>query len=321
MPSRRKILDIFSRARLVQIAKEFGMPGLQPLLKEEVVETLAAKRSIPMDRILEGLKRDELKLICRSVSLDDSGKEKAMLIARILNKGKPGKKAPRRTKPPKKRVDKPKKHKQPKVLPTEEVKLVAKKRSKKNNKTTANIGFEQKLWLAADKLRNNMDAAEYKHVILGLIFLKYISDSFESHRSFLVKATADPNSDFYVKKENQRPMVIEDRDEYTAENVFWVPKDARWNVLQKNAKQPTIGKIIDDAMYVIEEENPKLKGILPKRYARPDIDKTRLGELIDLIGTITVGDEESRALDILGRVYEYFLGRFASAEGKGGGEW
>jgi len=191
----------------------------------------------------------------------------------------------------------------------------------KSYNSTANLGFEQKLWLAADKLRSNMDPAEYKHVILGLIFLKYISDTFEDYRAFLSHSTANPESDYYVKNEEQRNSVIEDRDEYTAENVFWVPPEVRWDVLKKNAKQPTIGKIIDGAMDIIEKENPKLKGILPKNYARPDLDKMRLGELIDLIGNIPVGDRESRSQDVLGRVYEYFLGRFASAEGKSGGEF
>jgi len=194
------------------------------------------------------------------------------------------------------------------------------KQSRRNN-DTANLGYEQKLWLAADKLRSNMDPAEYKHVILGLIFLKYISDSFQTRRSWLVRESADPNSDYFLEEEKQRFTVIEDRDEYLSENVFWVPKEARWEVLQKNAKQPTIGKIIDDAMDLIEKENHRLKGILPKNYARPDLDKTRLGELIDLIGTISVGDEQGRSQDVIGRVYEYFLGRFASAEGKGGGEF
>lgn len=174
------------------------------------------------------------------------------------------------------------------------------------NGNGANLGFEQKLWAAADKMRGHMDAAEYKHVVLGLIFLKYISDAFEERRRAL------------LKEDNANP---EDRDEYTAENVFWVPKQARWEFLQRNAKQPTIGKVIDDAMVAIEKENPQLKGVLPKDYARPALDKQRLGELIDLIGTIALGDEEHRSKDILGRVYEYFLGQFASAEGKKGGEF
>jgi len=184
---------------------------------------------------------------------------------------------------------------------------VAKKSVQKNgNGSGANLGFEQKLWQAADKMRGHMDAAEYKHVVLGLIFLKYISDAFEERRQALLKEKgADP----------------EDRDEYTAENVFWVPKQARWEHLQANAKKPEIGKVIDDAMVAIEKENAQLKGVLPKDYARPALDKQRLGELIDLIGTIGLGDAENRSKDILGRVYEYFLSQFASAEGKKGGEF
>lgn len=191
--------------------------------------------------------------------------------------------------------------------------------TKRNN--GANLGFEEKLWQAADKLRGHMDAAEYKHVVLGLVFLKYISDAFEEHHHQLKLWTADPSNAMYVKEPKARYMVTEDRDEYLAENIFWVPKEARWSYLQANAKQPTIGKLIDDAMVAIEKENPSLKGVLSKDYARPSLDKQRLGELIDLIGTIGLGDKESRSKDILGRVYEYFLGKFASAEGKGGGEF
>jgi type I restriction enzyme M protein len=177
---------------------------------------------------------------------------------------------------------------------------------KKTNGNAANIGFEEKLWLAADKMRNNMDPAEYKHTVLGLIFLKYISDSFEERYNELKKQEfADP----------------EDRDEYLAENIFWVPKKARWGFIKDNAKKPDIGQIIDNAMVEIEKENKKLKGVLPKNYARPDLDKTRLGELVDLFSSIMVGDKSSRSTDILGRIYEYFLARFAGAEGKGGGEF
>ena len=185
----------------------------------------------------------------------------------------------------------------------------------------APLGFEEKLWAAADKMRGHMDAAEYKHVVLGLVFLKYISDAFEERHAHLLKEAADPRSDLYVREERARYNVAEDRDEYSAENVFWVPKQARWSYLQSNAKQPTIGKLIDEAMIAIEKENPSLKGVLSKDYARTALDKQRLGELIDLIGTIGLGDQASRSKDVLGRVYEYFLGRFASAEGKGGGEF
>ncbi|MBS3147441.1 SAM-dependent DNA methyltransferase [Candidatus Woesearchaeota archaeon] len=170
----------------------------------------------------------------------------------------------------------------------------------------SSLGFEQKLWQVADKLRNNMDAAEYKHIVLGLIFLKYISDAFkEIYEGLKKEDLSDP----------------EDRDEYKRVNVFWVPKKARWDFLQNNAKQPTIGAFVDDAMDAIERENPSLKGVLPKNYNRPQLDKQRLGELIDLIGTIGLGDKENRSKDVLGRVYEYFIGQFADAEGKKGGQF
>jgi type I restriction enzyme M protein len=170
--------------------------------------------------------------------------------------------------------------------------------------STAKIGFEETLWKAADKLRGSMDASEYKHVVLGLLFLKYISDKFEMKYNELVEEGAG---------------FEEDRDEYEAENIFWVPKEARWNNIKDNAKDPKIGQIIDDAMILIEKENPSLKGVLDKRYARPELDKRRLGELIDLISTIKLHKKGEK--DILGRVYEYFLGKFADAEGKGGGEF
>ncbi len=171
-----------------------------------------------------------------------------------------------------------------------------------------NFGFEEKLWKAADKLRSNMDAAEYKHVVLGLIFLKYITDAFNELHDKLM----------HEKSQGADP---EDPDEYRAENVFWVPREARWEYLQSQAKQPSIGKTLDDAMISIERANPSLKGVLSKEYARESLDKQRLGELIDLIGTIGLGDSESKGKDILGRVYEYFLGQFADAEGKKGGQF
>ncbi len=180
----------------------------------------------------------------------------------------------------------------------------------KKQSNGANLGFEQKLWQAADKLRGHIDAAEYKHVVLGLIFLKYISDAFEEKHSALLQ-----------QKLKDKGIDPEDRDEYLAENIFWVPKQARWSFIQGKAKQTDIGKVIDDAMTQIEKDNPQLKGVLSKDYARPALDKQRLGELIDLIGTIGLGDRENRSKDILGRVYEYFLGQFASAEGKKGGEF
>ncbi|MFN8989068.1 MAG: N-6 DNA methylase, partial [Betaproteobacteria bacterium] len=172
----------------------------------------------------------------------------------------------------------------------------------------ATVGYEAQLWQMADALRGSMDAAEYKHVCLGLLFLKYISDAFEEKHAALVAEQAqgaDP----------------EDPDEYRAESIFWVPPEARWPHLRAQARQSTIGQLVDDAMAGIERDNPALKGVLPKDYARPALDKQRLGQLIDMISNIQVGDEASRATDVLGRVYEYFLSQFASAEGKKGGEF
>ena len=173
---------------------------------------------------------------------------------------------------------------------------------------TTNGDFEAKLWQTADALRNNMDAAEYKHVVLGLIFLKYISDAFEAKHAELEAdraAGADP----------------EDPDEYRAASIFWVPREARWSHLRASAPQPTIGTLVDDAMTAIERDNPSLKGVLPKDYARPGLDKARLGQLINLVSDIALGAPADRAKDTLGRVYEYFLAQFASAEGKKGGQF
>ena len=185
----------------------------------------------------------------------------------------------------------------------------------KNNKG-GNLGFEAELFKAADKLRGNMEPSDYKHVVLGLIFLKYISDAFEAkHKALLA----------------EDPKAAEDKDEYLAENIFWVPKEARWSHLKANAKRPEIGSLIDDAMRAIEKDNESLKGVLPKDYARPALNKVMLGELIDLVSGIGIlpspfgrgedAEGESQSFDILGRVYEYFLGQFAGAEGKRGGEF
>ena len=180
-----------------------------------------------------------------------------------------------------------------------------KKNMDKNGNGSA-LGFEADLFKAADKLRGNMEPSDYKHVALGLIFLKYISDAFEAKHKALLAEDA---------------QAAEDKDEYLADNVFWVPKDARWSHLQAGAKLPSIGTLIDDAMRAIEKDNESLKGVLPKDYARPALNKVMLGELIDLISGIALGEEGDRSKDILGRVYEYFLGQFAGAEGKRGGEF
>ncbi|MBI4653785.1 MAG: type I restriction-modification system subunit M N-terminal domain-containing protein [Nitrospirae bacterium] len=151
-----------------------------------------------------------------------------------------------------------------------------KKNLNKKKSNGGNLGFEEKLWQAADKMRGHMDPAEYKHVVLGLIFLKYISDAFKERHTWLVGQVSEPKSEYYVKKPNEQEAVLEDRDEYTAENIFWVPKKARWHYLRNSAKQPVIGKLVDDAMVAIEKENPSLKGVLPKDYARPTLDKHTL---------------------------------------------
>ncbi len=174
------------------------------------------------------------------------------------------------------------------------------------NGNGGNLGFEADLFKAADKLRGNMEPSDYKHVALGLIFLKYISDAFEAKHKALLAEDA---------------QAVEDKDEYLADNVFWVPKEARWSHLQANAKLSTIGILIDDAMRAIEKDNESLKGVLPKDYARPALNKVMLGELIDLISGIALNEEGDRSKDVLGRVYEYFLGQFAGAEGKRGGEF
>ncbi len=186
--------------------------------------------------------------------------------------------------------------------------MAKKSSSTRNNGSSVNLGLEAKLWAAADALRNNMDAAEYKHVVLGLIFLKYISDAFEAKHAELDaqrKQSADP----------------EDPDEYRAVSIFWVPPEARWAYLKSMAPQPTIGQFVDDAMSAIERDNTSLKGVLPKDYARPGLDKARLGHLINLVSDIALGAPADRAKDTLGRVYEYFLAQFASAEGKKGGQF
>ncbi|MFH1702494.1 MAG: class I SAM-dependent DNA methyltransferase [Nitrospirota bacterium] len=180
----------------------------------------------------------------------------------------------------------------------------------KGKKNQTEEPLEKKLWKAADKLRKNMDAAEYKHVVLGLIFLKYISDAFEE----LYQKLKEGKGDY----EGADP---EDKNEYTAEKVFYVPPSARWRWLQGRAKLPTIGKDVDDAMDAIEKDNPSLRGVLPKVFAQEKLDKQSLGSLIDLIGSAAIGTKEAQSKDVLGKVYEYFLGEFALAEGKKGGQF
>ncbi len=278
MPSKRTILLELTANELRQSADRFELEGFDRRVKEQLVDALARSRKARIAEILQELPRQRLKELCRGFDLDDSGKRKADIAARLTGSG---------TKP--KQRSKPAKATGP------------------DEKSGATTGYESELWAAANALRGNVDAAEYKHVVLGLIFLKYISDAFEEHYAAIQAEFGEETA--------------EDRDEYTADNIFWVPKEARWARLKDQARQPTIGQLVDDAMVVIERDNPAIKDVLPKNYARQGLDKTRLGQLIDLVSNIKVGDAEARSKDVLGRVYEYFLGQFASAEGKKGGEF
>ncbi|MFB9887039.1 class I SAM-dependent DNA methyltransferase [Balneatrix alpica] len=211
------------------------------------------------------------------------------------------------------------------VLPGEAAaaKPTAKAGKASSSAATGIEDMKKTLWATADKLRANMDAAEYKHIVLGLIFLKYISDSFAGRRVELARKLTDENDDYYLGDDDPEALnaELEDRDYYREVNVFWVPEVARWESIRAAAKQADIGKRIDDALATIEAENPRLKNILDKRYARAQLPDGKLGELVDLISTIGFGDDTHKARDLLGQVYEYFLGQFASAEGKKGGQF
>ena len=182
----------------------------------------------------------------------------------------------------------------------------AKAKAEAARKKNSALGFESTLFKAADKLRGNMEPSDYKYVVLGLIFLKYISDAFEAK---------------YAELMQEDEEAAEDRDEYLADNVFWVPPNARWAFLREHSKSPRIGVVVDDAMRAIEKDNESLKGVLSKDYARPELNKIMLGGLIDLITNIKLNKDGDSSKDILGRVYEYCLSQFAGAEGKRGGEF
>ena len=315
MASKRAILEHLSRPELQAIAEEAELEVRDRRVREELIDAAAGSRKVVLEEILGDYARDRLKELCRELGLDDAGKEKAALVARLL--GREASQGQERPAPGRLPLDRPAQARPAGRQEAEEAEQAEEAgaakgkrgRGKKAGSTNGgDLGFEAKLWQAADKLRNNMDAAEYKHVVLGLIFLKYISDAFEDLHARLVAQ----------KAEGADP---EDRDEYRAERVFWVPKEARWPAIQAKAKDPRIGQLIDDAMTALERDNASLKGTLPKNYGRPGLDKQRLGELVDLIGTIGLGSREHQSKDILGRVYEYFLSEFALAEGKKGGQF
>ena len=179
----------------------------------------------------------------------------------------------------------------------------------------------KKYWDSANLLRKNLDAAEYKHIVLGLVFLKYVSDSFSDRREELIEAFSDINSDRFKPDAKRLKAALDDRNYYKEVNVFWVPESSRWELIQENSKQPGIATMVDNALYEIEKENPKLEGIVERRYADAKLPAADLGAVIDLIGSISFGNGRREASDVLGQVYEYFLGMFASAEGKLGGQF
>ena len=295
MKLKQAILEAMDRALLRDAIVRLGLAeGVDKRSPNAMRARLSrARHATPAD-LLAHLRVVDIRSICQAQGVGTAGRKQQLVERLLRGAAKPhadAAKGPavRRQRPPK----------------TAKAKRERPKSASGNGATT---GFETELWAAANALRGNMDAAEYKHVVLGIIFLKYVSDAFEERHAQL-EAERDGGSD------------PEDPDFYIGSNVFWVPTDARWPHLQARAKQPTIGQDVDAAMAAIEQDNKALRDVLPKDYARPALDKRRLGELIDLVGNIKVGDAEARSRDVLGRVYEYFLGQFASAEGKQGGEF
>ena len=289
MPTKRDILDQLTARELRAGVDNYELLVDDRRVRSQLVDALASSRKAKLGELLPGLPRNRLKELCRAFNLDDSGRKKADLAARLVgpaakSKGDGGRAQPAMSRP------------------------AAEPPNRPAETQGATTGHEAELWRMADALRGSMDAAEYKHVVLGLIFLKYISDAFEEMHARL-------------QGEQHERADPEDPDEYRAENIFWVPPEARWSRLKAQARQPDIGRLVDDAMTAIERDNSALKDVLPKDYARPSLDKQRLGQLIDMISNIRVGDADARSKDVLGRVYEYFLSQFASAEGKKGGEF
>ena len=250
MPSKRTVLLELTVHELRDSADRYKLEGFDRRKKDQLVDALTGSRKARIQEILEDLPRDRLKELCRVFGLSDAGKRKADIAARLAG-------APKNSKPPSETAQSAKTDKE----------------SAPNGATT---GYEAQMWAMADALRGSMDAAEYKHVVLGLIFLKYISDAFEEHRAAVLAEWGE--------------VAAEDRDEYTAQSIFWVPKEARWERLKQSARQSTIGQTVDEAMSAIEKDNPSIKDVLPKDYARPGLDKVRLGQLIDLVSNIQVGD-------------------------------
>ena len=289
MPTKRAILDQLTAKELRAEVDNFELHVDDRRVRAQFVDALAGSRKVRLDKLLPALSRNRLKELCRALGLDDSGRKKADLVARLIGSAATSKGDGAHAQPT---------ASDPAAAPPAPPAATQ----------AATTGHEAELWRMADALRGSMDAAEYKHVVLGLIFLKYISDAFEEMHARL-------------EAERHEGADPEDPDEYRAENIFWVPAEARWNGLKAQARQSVIGRLVDDAMTAIERDNPALEDVLPRDYARPALDKQRLGQLIDMISNIRVGDADARSKDVLGRVYEYFLSQFASAEGKKGGEF
>ena len=363
MPTKRAILDRLTAKELRAEVDRHELHVDDRRVKARLVDALAGSRRARLDEMLPALSRNRLKELCRAFSLDDSGRSKTDLVARLVgpaavSKGDGGQAphaGPRAARPVRRpsRTEGDDAQALPSGLRSRAFRSHARPDSREGSgqaspvssgpaasgpaesrattsrpatsratasraaaKTpgppaetqAATTGHEAELWRMADALRGSMDAAEYKHVVLGLVFLKYISDAFEEMHA-LLEGERDQGAD------------PEDPDEYRAENIFWVPPEARWSRLAAQARQSAVGRLVDDAMAAIERDNPALADVLPRDYARPALDKQRLGQLIDMVGNIRVGDTEARSRDVLGRVYEYFLSQFASAEGKKGGEF
>ena len=319
--AKRAILGTLKRKALLAIADAEGVELPERRALDPIRQALGDASGLSVDDLITHLDRSALKKAAKAVGVDARGDEAALRERLAGSAGASsgsqgslfGESAASSQEPAKAtKADKPRK---PRKKP--------KKAAKGSGDASVSLDFADKLWAAADSLRGHMDPSEYKHVMLGLLFLKYVSDAFEERRAEIERLCEDPESDYFLDEDErvaELPEILEDRDEYAMENVFWVPKDARWTKIRAEAKQPTIGKMLDAAMDAIGAENPKLKNVLPRVFALPGLDKHKLGKLIDLVSGIGLGTKEHRAKDTLGRVYEYFLTKFAGREGKAGGE-
>ena len=307
MTLKQTILDVMDHDLLKNAVEQLGLADDVDKRRTAAMRTrLSRTRHATPETLIRMLRVADVRRVCEMQGLDTAGRKQTLIEAVLANESKPQ----RRARPKRNAASAASGPAAPKAgtVSAEEEERRHKTEPSGAPRNGVTTGYETELWAAANALRSNIDAAEYKHVVLGIIFLKYISDAFEERHAQL-EAERDKGAD------------PEDADFYIGYNVFWVPPEARWQHLQALAKQPTVGQAVDDAMVAIERDNQSLRDVLPKDYARPALDKRRLGELIDLIGNIQVGDADARSRDVLGRVYEYFLAQFASAEGKRGGEF